>query len=993
MASSNTDVDGLKTIHSEAKQISQIFFNAAGILMGVSTPTGGSSGYKQAIKNCLRMCTESAINLDGEIKRYINEMENANNDITLMVDAFGEDSSWLGPTLPNAKETDKEKKIPKEDKGGFWADIGDFFTNLGENGIESIDKLGEEALSKLDKAVQATGELVEYIEEDDVGIGTKMVNILGGIYDSAMVLGADVGDDVINLFADVIAISDKEAAEKIEDFGEILKDKARKAAEEKTGARNVASGFNLIIGAGVGGTLKTLEGIWDSLRMYANISLEAQLMQDAYSLPGALNTDVREIYLEAAEDVRESRDELMADTAKSYSDEIMSEKFYGNEDIASINDLAYDEAKYGGEAYVIAEGIFQSVSTELLATIPYVGLGVKYLAVAGDTTEDTLNKMRLNSKDGIREAYEAGEISQKDYEWCEEIWNMSDEEFYQIRVEKVSGCWTDEEYEKMLQIRNMQEEWKTQENFYGANAVGAVVGVIETAQSAVGKATNAIEGAGGVTARITSDLGLSAIEQPIRNLATAEVMGTNFFKEFKDDGGIKGYLINVGVDFAGSFADEMFDFAKARKNSNSRPQTSVDGIKLGKDPKMEVDTGKTPKMEVDTGKTPKAEIDTGRTTKAEVGTGKTSKVDIDENINLNTSDTLDSESIFKNSRKDKPDAEKVKSTTSSKNEEKIRDLDSSSTKSKYETPEVKDVNNVANKPKQDNISADSETKMKSDWDEETKINDVETDLSTKGQDVSGTKGKDNVIENDGNRKVETDGNVKVDEEVKPKVDVNKRVEYDIESPEFNAEGIEGMKKRLEYGEQKMQDFFVSHPNAGVTDIDVTSRFQKAKLYETNAEFEERIIATGYDESLGPTQLVGAYYYTPDGTFNYRPYNTVVDGVHEINHSLGEVRARDRDLDISNPDSKYRALNEAHTEYLALKIVGDTSSGGSGYKLNVQHLRNLYSTLEKYGYTDIDIGYFNNSINPYALTDTLREITGSDEFFDKFAENMCFTEMR
>ena len=186
-------------------------------------------------------------------------------------------------------------------------------------------------------------------------------------------------------------------------------------------------------------------------------------------------------------------------------------------------------------------------------------------------------------------------------------------------------------------------------------------------------------------------------------------------------------------------------------------------------------------------------------------------------------------------------------------------------------------------------------------------------------------------------------------------------------------------QRIEFAKKKVSGYFKERTQSGITDAQIESAFSNITIFETMDEFRAFIAAQG-----GGNAAVAAA--NVDGHIYCSPETTVAEIIHEADHSLGAIRSPDGKVDISADGGKYRGINEAATEYLALKQSETKGYGSSLYKDNVKLLDRLYTILGDKGHPDMELSYYDNCRNK-RLAETLKEITGDDQWFEDFSTKM------
>lgn len=326
----NTDVTGLNNIHSEIKKMLNSFNNSAEILSRVSVPTGNAGTYKQSIGQTIIACMKDSIQAGNEVKRFINDIEKVNRDVEVEIENL--EHLMNGADLSSATEFN-ELKESKEKEGG-----GGFFDFLSEMiSIATATELNRNASNQA-------------------------------------MAGA------------VISIVDEKTGDKLLETSKETSKAAEEVIKENTGAKVLGTFYNCTFGAGREAFLRLKEGIADGAKKNGHDLLYYDLAGQQY-LPWMDSGLIEEAKEEQKDAILKNAEEVAVDNAGKDM-----EKFYEREKNKYINDLA--GVKYLDEKYMFAEGVFQGAFTEVVSKIPIVGLPLKFLTVDGNTTQNTLNRMK-----------------------------------------------------------------------------------------------------------------------------------------------------------------------------------------------------------------------------------------------------------------------------------------------------------------------------------------------------------------------------------------------------------------------------------------------------------------------------------------------------------------------------------------------------------------------------------------------------------------------
>ena len=343
-------------------------------------------------------------------------------------------------------------------------------------------------------------------------------------------------------------------------------DRIKKETEEVQ-KRTQASIINSLM-ALTKGTIKLGESTMDFI-ISRNEQLEEEKLRQIY---GAYEPS-REIYEEYVEEtIEQMRKETMAYVEKDHTETLMNKLYEESEYLQETDKDAYDLFKRTGAGYKVVEGFAPIAAATVVSVIapeaaPVIVPTLIGINSSGGATEEFLHNKKSNSKEGITQSYENGEISKNQYDWYEFIWNMDDEEIERLAKSKNI---TKEEMEAIYRIKNMDEEWTTAENLTNANLYGDAVGAWDALQYAVGgnlfkfnPTTSAIVNSG---IRVGIDTGFNAIDTPYRALVYSLIdKDTDFETAFENMGGTNAIKTNAIIGFGGSIFGELFDAARSKR--------------------------------------------------------------------------------------------------------------------------------------------------------------------------------------------------------------------------------------------------------------------------------------------------------------------------------------------------------------------------------------------------------------------------------------------
>ncbi len=162
---------------------------------------------------------------------------------------------------------------------------------------------------------------------------------------------------------------------------------------------------------------------------------------------------------------------------------------------------------------------------------------------------------------------------------------------------------------------------------------------------------------------------------------------------------------------------------------------------------------------------------------------------------------------------------------------------------------------------------------------------------------------------------------------------------------------------------------------------IKKAFEKVHLLDDD-QMNNLLKQCGWSDTLIPN--IGAFNL--NGEVYLKAWNDSRTIIHEVNHSLGDVRFEMEGL--RNPYNYHRGVNEAFTEKIAIDISGTPTEeliGGIAYPENTFALNAIEEALEKRGYKDIiRESYFGKNSSYFA--EKVEEIGGAG-FYDKLAHSM------
>ena len=181
-----------------------------------------------------------------------------------------------------------------------------------------------------------------------------------------------------------------------------------------------------------------------------------------------------------------------------------------------------------------------------------------------------------------------------------------------------------------------------------------------------------------------------------------------------------------------------------------------------------------------------------------------------------------------------------------------------------------------------------------------------------------------------------------------------------------------VQESIRIAKERMEAFFDRAPTSGVTREKLETSFSNITVHTTHESFEAYLRQRGFE---GDLKHVGGV--CSDGEFvHLRPGSDAKTVVHEINHTLGSIELKDIDASID-----VRGIEEAFTELISLRIMGEKGNGTTGYAWNVGKAELLVKLIEKKSGNKGTVGsYYNSSQNRFVIQDHLKSLYGSDDFY-------------
>ena len=344
--------------------------------------------------------------------------------------------------------------------------------------------------------------------------------------------------------------------------------KEQQRIQEKT-RRVQASAQNTLVATGKGLT-KMGENISDFIALRTE-KMQENHLRTIYSS----NIQYKEMYGEQYEkEIEQMREDTMSNVEKDYTEAIFNKMYEENTTLKEINEKAYSPFKTTGLAYKIGEQVAPAiVATGAMVVAPEAAPTIVPIIIGmnsgGRASEEYLHDKKMNSREGIEQAYKDGQITKEEYDSYKYIWNLSAEEF-SIAMNDMEN---QEDRDRLLQTYFMSDKWTKEENRDEAITYGNAVGAWDAAQYALGmnlfKFNPSNSALLNSSMRVGVDTGLNASDTPYKAFVRSAIdKDTDFETEFKKLGGWGAVGTSAALGFAGSVLGELGTNLKASKEAN-----------------------------------------------------------------------------------------------------------------------------------------------------------------------------------------------------------------------------------------------------------------------------------------------------------------------------------------------------------------------------------------------------------------------------------------
>lgn len=162
--------------------------------------------------------------------------------------------------------------------------------------------------------------------------------------------------------------------------------------------------------------------------------------------------------------------------------------------------------------------------------------------------------------------YENGEISSDAMAYMEAIWGLSDEDWKKLEEEYSNGNISKEDFEALQEIRDIPEEWVTEDNLNKGLNIGMRNGAWEGIQLGLGSYLNnwssGISKLKTIFTRVGTDVTFAGFDTAYKAWVDSDVTGGSFEESWDELGGWTSTGIKVGIAFLASVANEIGTYFK-----------------------------------------------------------------------------------------------------------------------------------------------------------------------------------------------------------------------------------------------------------------------------------------------------------------------------------------------------------------------------------------------------------------------------------------------
>lgn len=237
--------------------------------------------------------------------------------------------------------------------------------------------------------------------------------------------------------------------------------------------------------------------------------------------------------------------------------------------VLTIATMGIFGAVAGGGAAAGAAGSAAATSTTVSSTTATIGAVIKATSAFGKYTGQRWAESRDASWEGVERLHNNGEMSDDMYYSYITVRCLSEDEWKSIENDWIDGKITEEQYAQMKQIRELPEEWTTNENYLNGLVYGTSNAVWEGLQFYFGgklASWGGIEGNKIVTSaiRVGVDTTFNAADTPFRALVDSATSNKSIKQAWQEQGGWASVFVDTGIGLVGSIGGEVIDNIKTR---------------------------------------------------------------------------------------------------------------------------------------------------------------------------------------------------------------------------------------------------------------------------------------------------------------------------------------------------------------------------------------------------------------------------------------------
>ena len=343
----------------------------------------------------------------------------------------------------------------------------------------------------------------------------------------------------------------------------------KEASKENGAFRTIASIVNGLVSIFKGG-YKMGENIGDFIALRTE-RLQENHLRTIYTSNAEYEKAYREQY---EKNIEKMRKKTMSYVAKDHTEATFNKLYEENDTLKEIDEKAYSPFKTTGVAYKIGEQVAPAiVATGAMVVAPEAAPTIVPIIIGmnsgGRASEEYLHDKKMNSREGIEQAYKDGEITKEEYDSYKYIWNLSADEF-RIAMNDMEN---QEDRDRLFQTYFMSDKWTKEENRDEAITYGNAVGAWDAAQYALGmnlfKFNSTNSALLNSSMRVGVDTGLNASDTPFKASFSSLIdQDTDFDTEFEKLGGWNAVGISAALGFAGSVLGELGQHINAENTIN-----------------------------------------------------------------------------------------------------------------------------------------------------------------------------------------------------------------------------------------------------------------------------------------------------------------------------------------------------------------------------------------------------------------------------------------